>query len=235
MSINFKTDAEGDVHRTAPAIAIDGPSGVGKSSIGKKVAKELRFHYLNTGKIYRGIGLEVAERSIDVADTAAVTELAQKVKIDLSNDRIIVDQSDWTDFVSMPTAENMAKQVSVIPGVRAALRHHQKAQQIPPGLVADGRDMWEVFGTPYKFYLDAALEERARRRFMQMLTKGERPVRSEVEKALAERDHSDRTRPVAPLICHPEAIYIDSTRIPEVSVVQIIIAEFIKLYSSKRS
>ncbi|HZN26444.1 MAG TPA: (d)CMP kinase, partial [Burkholderiales bacterium] len=150
----------------APVVAIDGPSASGKGTVSRNVASALGFHFLDSGALYRLVGLAALERGTDLRDTAAIAELARNLDAEFKDDAIELDGREVTTAIREERVSSAASQVAAIPPVRDALLERQRAFRRPPGLVADGRDMGSVVfpDATLKIYLTADPAERARRR-----------------------------------------------------------------------
>lgn len=201
-----------------PVIAIDGPSGVGKGTVARALARRLGWHFLDSGALYRILALVAQERGRDLADGRAVAALAPNMAIRFvpgegAEDRIEVGGVDWTDRVRAETTGALASQIAADPPVRAALLERQRAFRHAPGLVADGRDMGTVVfpDARIKVFLDAGPEERARRRLLQLRQAGVEARMRALCEEIAERDQRDRNRPHSPLKPAEDAVVIDTT------------------------
>jgi cytidylate kinase len=210
----------------APVLTIDGPSGAGKGAVSAIVAERLGWHLLDSGAVYRAVALAALDRGIDPEDEAALVALCESLDlsfrsggdgIEVRLDGRSVDERLRSEAVSL-----MASQVASRPPVRRALLGLQRAFRQPPGLVADGRDMGTVVfsDAPVKVFLDARVEERARRRHKQLKEKGESVKFSRLFHDLAERDRRDRERAVSPTVPAPDATVIDSTELTLEQVVE---------------
>ena len=197
-------------------IAIDGPSGSGKSTLGRMLARELNLLYLDTGSMYRAVALAVIDAELDPADADAVVALAQDLDIDLEGDpdslKVLLNGRDVTEEIRSENVTAMSSVVSTIPGVRRAMVTRQR-ELAKRGAVLNGRDIGTVVfpEADVKFFLTAAPEERAERRF-----KEDRLTHHDVsfEQTLAEmieRDRRDTTRADSPLKAADDAIVIDSS------------------------
>ena len=203
-----------------PVIAIDGPSGVGKGTVARSVARRLGWHLLDSGSLYRILALAAEKAGIAGTDQAAVAALAPRLDIkfdiqDDENERIIVDGEELSARVRAETTGQLASVIAVHPQVRAALLERQRAFRRPPGLVADGRDMGTVVfpDAGLKIFLDASADERARRRLIQLRKAGiESNIRA-LREEIRERDVRDRSRSVSPLKAADDAVTIDTTEL----------------------
>jgi len=197
----------------ARVITIDGPSGSGKGTIGAMLAKRLGWHFLDSGAIYRALGIVARWRGVPLDQVAALSELAGGLDLVFRDGRILLENRDVSDEIRTELSGDMASRVAAIPEVREALLGWQRGCAREPGLVADGRDMGSVVfpEAEVKVFLTAAPEERARRRYNQLKEKGFdvnlRNLISEIE----ERDLRDRSRAVAPLTAPAAALEVDST------------------------
>jgi cytidylate kinase len=204
----------------APVIAIDGPSGVGKGTVARAVARRLGWHFLDSGSLYRILALAAEKAGIAGSDPAGVAALAPRldIKFDLQgdeNERIIVDGEELSARVRAETSGQLASVIAVHPQVRGALLARQRAFRRPPGLVADGRDMGTVVfpDAGLKIFLDASADERARRRLIQLRKAGiESNIRA-LREEIRERDVRDRSRSVSPLKAADDAVTIDTTEL----------------------
>jgi len=210
---------------SAPVIAIDGPSGVGKGTVARAVARRLGWQFLDSGSLYRILALAAQKAGIAGTDAAAVAALAPRlnIKFDLQNDeneRIIVDGEELSARVRAETTGALASVIAVHPQVRAALLERQRAFRQPPGLVADGRDMGTVVfpDAGLKIFLDASADERARRRLNQLRKAGIAARIAALREEIRERDVRDRNRSVSPLKPADDAVTIDTTELSVESV-----------------
>lgn len=218
--------------KTVPVLAIDGPSGSGKGTISRAVADALGWHLLDSGAIYRAVGYAAGMAGIDLSDAAAVTRCTETAKIvfrdpkDGGDTRVIVNGHDATDEIRTETCGAAASAIAAIPAVRAALLDKQRSFRKAPGLVADGRDMGTVVfaDAPYKVFLTASADERARRRYKQLKAKGLAVTLSTLLREIEARDERDATRKVAPLRPAAEALIVDTTGMPVDEVVARVLA-----------
>jgi cytidylate kinase len=203
-------------------IAIDGPSGSGKGTVARRVADRLGWHLLDSGALYRLVGLAAHRRRVDPTNQAALSEIAAQLDVRFGMDALGHEQvwlagEEVSGAIRDEIAGERASQVAAVQGVRTALLDRQRQFAQPPGLVADGRDMGTVVfsDAPLKVYLTATAEERASRRYNQLKDKlkdGEPGVSlAALFKQVAERDHRDLNRPIAPLKPATDAVIVDST------------------------
>lgn len=202
-------------------IAIDGPAASGKSTIGAALAEHLGYVYFDTGVMYRAVTLAALQRCIRIDDEPAVTRLAETIKIDVTAPTVDdgrqydvrCDEVDVTWAIRTPEVEANVSPVAAYPGVRAAMTAQQRRIGLRGGVVMVGRDIGTVVlpEAPLKIYLDASVEERARRRFREVQARGDGQTYEEILAAMQRRDAIDSGRATAPLKPAPDAILIDST------------------------
>lgn len=203
-----------------PIVTIDGPSGSGKSTAARQLAKRLGFLYLDTGAMYRAIGLKALRRRIPLTDAAALTRLAEHSRITFRKgaglrNRVFLDGGEVTRQIRRPPVSTAASRVAVIPGVRRALVREQQRLGRSGGLVAEGRDAGTVVfpHAPFKFFITASAPERARRRHAEERAMGHRVSLARVLREIHARDRRDRGRKVAPLRPAPGAKRVDNTKL----------------------
>lgn len=208
-----------------PVIAIDGPSASGKGTVAQRVAQKLGFHFLDSGALYRGVALVAVRAGVDLDDEAGLARLSEALDICFKDDNIFINQEVVTDAVRAEQIGEVASRVAALPAVRRALLARQHAFRQPPGLVADGRDMGStVFpDAVVKIYLTADAEERARRRYKQLIGKGMSANMAALLQDIQARDQRDSARAVAPLQKSDDASVLDTTRLTiEVAVEQVL-------------
>ena len=176
---NAPVTGEDAVSQDAPVITIDGPSGSGKGTISRRVAQQLGWHYLDSGALYRAIGVAAGWADLDLDDPGALVRCAFDTGLGFRDAadgelRVLVNGHDATEELRTETAGAAASAIAAIPEVRAALKDRQRAFRRPPGLVADGRDMGTVIfvDAPFTVFLTASAEEMAERRYKQLKDKG---------------------------------------------------------------
>jgi cytidylate kinase len=207
-------------------IAIDGPAGAGKSTVAKSISRQLGIIYLDTGAMYRTVALKALRSGIDTKDAERLTELVGSIDIRIeyigNEQRLFLDGEDVTAMIRTPEVSIGASDVSAVPAVRLKMVELQRAIAQKSDVVMDGRDIgtYVLPGAKYKFFITASLEERAKRRFAEMQSKGATGVTlDEVMKDIAYRDKNDSTRAFAPLSKASDAIEIDTTEMEPQQVV----------------
>jgi cytidylate kinase len=197
-------------------VTIDGPSGSGKGTIARLLAERLGWHCLDSGALYRLVGLAAEGAGVPFDDPAALEAVARGLQAEFVGERVLLGGEDVSLAIRTEQAGSLASKVAAVPAVRAALLDWQHAYAREPGLVADGRDMGTVVfpAAQVKVFLTASAEERARRRHKQLLEKGISANFANLVAEIRERDERDRTRAVAPLKASAEALEIESTALP---------------------
>src|SRR3990167_885905 len=208
-----------------PVITIDGPSGTGKGTLSYKLAKYLGWHFLDSGAIYRVLGIAAVKSGVSFDSVDDLVELALNLDLKfIAEDdfviKIYLNNTDVTNDCRSEVAGQNASKISSIPHVREALLARQRAFALSPGLVTDGRDMGTVVfpNAQLKIYLDATPDERAKRRFLQLQGRGIDVSLKQVLDELTERDIRDMARLHAPLKAAPDAILVDTTGLTIVQV-----------------
>jgi len=195
-------------------IAIDGPSGSGKGTIAKEVAKRLGYTYVDTGAMYRCVSLKSLREGLEEKDEENIVNLLKNMDIKLTNDgKVFLDGEDVSDKIRTMEVTHRVSKISSIIALREVMRDKQHELASNNDIVMEGRDITtEVFpNADYKIYLDASVEERARRRQLQNEEKGIESTYEEVKAAIEERDYDDMHRPVGALTRTDDQIYIDSS------------------------
>lgn len=198
---------------TIPVITLDGPAASGKGTVAELVARELGFHYLDSGALYRIATLAALKAGVDPADSEGLTAVAEKLSPVFENGRILLEGEDVTLAIRSEEVSRATSKVAVVPGVRRALFDLQRRAARAPGLVADGRDMGTVVfpEAPLKVFLTASARVRAERRYKQLTARGETADLDLLTKDLEERDRRDRERAEAPLEPAADARLLDTT------------------------
>ena len=199
------------------AIAIDGPAGAGKSSAAKKAAESLRFVYVDTGAMYRTIGLYMLENQVRVDEEEALKAALDRIRIELMYEegvqRMYLNGEDVSDRIRTPEVSEKASVVAAIPAVREKLLNLQRDMAASQDVVMDGRDIGTNIlpDAELKIYLTASVEERAKRRYQELIQKGEECSIEDIQRDIADRDYRDMHRETAPLRQAEDAVYLDSS------------------------
>jgi CMP/dCMP kinase len=203
-----------------PLITVDGPGGSGKGTISLLLARELGWHFLDSGALYRVLALLAMKKSVDLQDAAQLAHLAKDLPVVFDEFQVCLDGEDVTQAVRSESCGNAASIIAVFPEVRQALLERQRAFLQPPGLVADGRDMGTVVfpEAPIKLYLEASIEERAKRRYLQLKDVQKGVTLGEILQEIEARDKRDKTRAYAPLSPAQDAVIMDTTNMSISSV-----------------
>lgn len=219
-----------------PVITIDGPSGSGKGTVSQRVADRLGWRMLDSGALYRLVGYAVAEAGESFDNFNKIINIANNIKVDFINGEVRLDGRNVGPAIRTETAGNNASQVAAIPAVREALLQWQRDYAQPPGLVADGRDMGTtVFpAAGLKIFLTASAEERARRRYKQLIEKGLPANLRALGAEISERDARDRSRATSPLVAAEDAYEIDSTSMSIDDVVAFVLQKAHEVYATAR-
>ncbi len=201
--------------RNAPVVTVDGPGGAGKGTVSQSIADVLGWHYLDSGALYRVLGLIAIRNEIALDDEPALAKLAKNLELEFRNDQVLLDEEVVDRLIRSEEAGDRASRIAPLAGVRMALLDWQRACAKPPGLVADGRDMGTVVfpAANCKIYLTASAEARAERRFNQLRLKGFDVNIRQLFEEITERDQRDANRPVSPLRPAEDAFLLDTTEL----------------------
>jgi cytidylate kinase len=207
-------------------IAIDGPSGAGKGTVARAVARKLGYRHVDSGAMYRAVGWKAVRDGVALDDEEAVAALARRSRIDVTTDDVSIDGADVTRAIRTPEIDRAAAAVASLPKVRTVLVEGQRQLGAGGAIVMEGRDIGTVVfpRADVKIYLDASAEERARRRAADPAHSGGPSAIADVATALSARDEIDRTRKASPLVVAADAIHIDTTSKPVDQVVAEVLA-----------
>jgi len=212
-------------------VAIDGPSGAGKSTLAKRVASELGFMYLDTGAMYRALGLKALRQGVELTDEAGVARLVAATEIDLKERagklEVFLDGEEVSALIRTPEVSQAASRISALKVVRQRMLELQRALARRGRVVAEGRDIGTVVfpGAEVKIFLDASAQERARRRCQELRAAGQPVSIEETQREMEERDRRDSEREWAPLRQAEDALAIDSTGLSADAVAERVIGE----------
>jgi cytidylate kinase len=211
-----------------PVIAVDGPAASGKGTVAAGVAKALGFHRLDSGSLYRLVAQKALQAGIPPDDEARLASLAQGLDVAFVDGRILLDGRDVTEAIRSEDVSASASKIAVAPGVRTALLDRQHAFRRPPGLVADGRDMGTVVfpDATVKVFVTASPEERANRRYKQLIEKGNSVSIEGLLRDIRQRDQRDAARAVAPLKPAADAVILDTTQMTVDEAIDWVLAQF---------
>lgn len=208
-------------------ITIDGPAGSGKGTIAKQLSQELKLNYLDSGAIYRILGFHLKENNIPIENDALVKERIQKAKIQFIENTIYLNDRDVTDVIRTESIAKMASLIAAKKTVRESILDLQRSFLQKPGLVAEGRDMGTVVfpEAKHKFFLTATVEERASRRYKQLISKGFDVSMADLVVEIQERDFRDTNRTISPLVPAANAVIIDTTELSPSQVIEFILGD----------
>ena len=215
-----------------PIITIDGPSGSGKGTIARLLADLFGLHCLDSGALYRLVGLATERARVDPSMVERLVAIASAMQVEFKDGCVLLDGEDVTLAIRTEQAGNAASRVAAVPEVRDALLQWQRNYAREPGLVADGRDMGTVVfpEAGVKIYLTASPEERARRRYNQLKEKGLDANLSHLVAEIRERDDRDSNRSVAPLLPAPDALVMESTALSIAEVLGQVSSSVLRVY-----
>ena len=204
-------------------VAIDGPAGSGKGTISKKLSELCGLTYIDTGATYRAIALKVLQNNVDLDDIGAIIDIASKIDIKFTKDaKTIMDGVDVSDSIRTMEVTKIVSNISSIPEVRSYMVDLQRNMANYDDVIMEGRDITTVVlpNADYKFYLDANVDVRVERRYLQNIEKGITSSREEIKKSIIERDYNDMHKEVGSLKRIPEQIYIDTSNMTIDEVVE---------------
>jgi len=212
-------------------ITIDGPTGSGKSTVSRLLAQRLHYHYLDTGAMYRAVGLAILRAGVSLHNKKEITRICNSLDIKFIHEgdatKIYLDNEDVTKAIREPAIDLIASDVSALHNVRKVMTILQRKIGSQGPLVAEGRDMGTVVfpKAQHKFYIDASLEVRVDRRFQERQKRGESISRAKVKKDLVKRDNQDMNRHLSPLKPARDANIIDTTNLSPHQIVEKIIKD----------
>lgn len=212
------------------AVAIDGPAGAGKSTIARAAASSLGFIYVDTGALYRSIGLNALRKGVDLADTKAIENSLEGMKVELSFDEqgaqiVLLNGEDVSSLIRTPEVSMSASKVSAVPAVRAFLLDLQRNMAKTQSVIMDGRDIGTVVlpDAEVKIFLTASPEIRAKRRFDELIQKGQQVKYEDVVADVIERDYNDSHREIAPLKPAEDSVLADTSGLTLEESIELII------------
>ena len=205
-------------------IAIDGPAGTGKGTISKLIAQRMNFTYIDTGAMYRAVTLKMIRNNIEITELDKIKDLLGSISIDFENStdengnykqKVLLDGEDVTDEIRMPAVNERVSPYSNEPIIRAHLVKMQKDYANSKDIIMEGRDITTVVfpNAEVKIYLDATPEERANRRYKELIAKGIETTYEDTLEAINKRDYNDRTKPVGALKIAEDAVVVDTTEL----------------------
>ena len=212
-------------------VAIDGPSGAGKSTVGKMLARELGYIYIDTGAMYRALGWKAVKEGVELKEGPELKDLCARTDVTLKQEggelRVYVDGDDVSPYIRTPEMSMAASAISAQPSVRARLLELQRQMGRGGGVVLEGRDIGTVVfpGAKAKFYLDADPVQRAERRYAELKAKGEDVSLERIIEEVKKRDYDDSHRAIAPLKKADDAVVVDSSHLCAEDVVRFMMAK----------
>lgn len=211
-------------------VAIDGPSGAGKSTIAKAVAKKMGIDYIDTGAMYRAVGYKTKISGVNYEDSVEMQAMLEHTDIDFSDGNIILDGKIVNDEIRTNEMSMMASKVSTLPAVREKLVELQRKMGQTKSIIMDGRDIGTnvLTDAEFKFFMTASAEERADRRYKELIEKGQHVQYDQILEDIKQRDHNDMTRTLNPLRKAEDAIELDTTGMSIDDVTESILREVTK-------
>lgn len=198
-------------------IAIDGPAGAGKSTIAKLIAKQLGLVYIDTGAMYRAVGLKAKRNNIACSEQEKIAEMLKNTEVELKNENgataVYLDGENVSTEIRLPEISRMASDISAVPVVRYAMVEMQRSMANKTDTILDGRDIgtFVLPNADVKIFLTASVEERAERRYKELIARGENVKREDVRSDIEKRDYNDSHRALAPLKKADDATKVDTT------------------------
>ena len=198
-------------------IAIDGPAGAGKSTIAKLIAKQLNLVYIDTGAMYRAVGLKAKRNNIACSEQEKIEEMLKNTEVELKNEHgataVYLDGENVSEEIRLPEISRMASDISAVPVVRYAMVEMQRAMAKKTDTILDGRDIgtFVLPNADVKIFLTASVDERAARRYKELIARGENVKKEEVRSDIEKRDYNDSHRALAPLKKADDATEVDTT------------------------
>ncbi|HBG38131.1 MAG TPA: (d)CMP kinase [Clostridiaceae bacterium] len=206
-------------------VAIDGPAGAGKSTISKIIAQKLNLKYIDTGAMYRAVTLKAIKNNLDLCNNNEISHMVKNSNISINDEKIFIDGIDVTEEIRMPYVNEKVSIVSAMPGVREVLKEKQRKMAENFNVIMDGRDIGTnvLKDANIKIFLTASVEERAKRRYKEMIEKGISTTFEDVFKDIENRDKIDSSRKANPLKKADDAVMLDTTGMKMNEVVDAII------------
>lgn len=207
------------------SVAIDGPAGAGKSTIAKIIGERFNLMYINTGAMYRAVTLKAMNANVSENNVADLVKIVESLEMHFEEDRLFVNKEDLTDMINMPIISNNVSRYAAVPEIREILVKLQQNIAKKFNVIMDGRDIGTVVlaDAPFKFYLTASSEERARRRYEELKSKGIEVDYNAILSEIIKRDYVDTHREITPLVKAEDAIEIDSSALDINGVVETIV------------
>lgn len=207
------------------SVAIDGPAGAGKSTIAKIIGEKFNLMYINTGAMYRAVTLKAMNLNVSEDNVADLVKIVESLEMHFEEDHLFVNNEDLTDMINMPIISNNVSRYAAVPEIREILVKLQQNIAKKFNVIMDGRDIGTVVlvDAPFKFYLTASSEERAKRRYEELNSKGIEVDYNTILSEIIKRDYVDTHREITPLIKAEDAIEIDSSALDINGVVETIV------------